>query len=238
MISIAILAILLAAPISLRNGTHFLASERAWRDDLRSARFQIDALRDRPFDELPPRVARVGDDGRVDLGDVAVVPGTVHLRDTRGADIGGAEIDASHLRLAPDQAGRTILVDFSFYAPEVGECHTVAAGRPPSVMLEAAPVARVLRVLVAEGEHLAVLPPSAWSVEGENGRLSLPPSAAGHVVRVDYLPRHPRMAVHGRFLDDSFRPCPGEGPIRQIWLEPTERRDVDRLRLQMLEVRG
>lgn len=236
MIAVAILAILLAVPITTRNTCQNLQREADYRFALRNARLQMARLRALPFDRLPPRLITVGTGGRIDLGQPDLVPGSVTLHTLAGQPLPRplqVQAEEGRLQVDPSLAGQRVLVNYSFYAPDSGEAHTVPRQPPCEVRLANAPVVRVERVLLARGESTS---PLDYHLDRARGVLSLPASAAGRVVVVDYLGERLRNQVSGRFVDQDLEPSDRPGPFKLLTLQESYGGPVMRLRLDFLKV--
>lgn len=131
MISIAILAILMAVPVSMNNRWQWLSRESDYRTALRNARWTLEALQDVPFDQLPPRT----DHGRLqteyfapDRGEAHTVPasGVVTLASGPAESVRGVflargdrllpivdwQLEGMSLRLPASTIGRVVRIDY------------------------------------------------------------------------------------------------------------------------------
>lgn len=188
MISVAILALVLAVPRAAHNSVQGLVRETDYRFALRNARYQQDALRAVAFDRLPPEVVRVRPDGTVPVSQPHLVPGSLKVRTLDGAPVG---------------PGRIVVADYRFFLPDRNEAHTVPSVPPFRVELVNTPVVELVAVHLAAGSSVqpiqATLGPNrAW--------LELPGSAGGRVVVVDYLGQRVRNLVSGRFMTEDLQP--------------------------------
>ncbi|MGI5844661.1 MAG: type II secretion system protein [Candidatus Xenobium sp.] len=188
MIGIAILAIVLAMPRSARNSVQGLALEAHSRRTLRNARVNLDELRRRDFDRLPPELLEVAPDGTVSPSQPHVVPGSLKMRTLDGG---------------PPRPGARVVAEYRFCLPERGEAHTVPSQPPHRVELAQAPVHELLGVFLAAGETLQ---PISASLSEDRKALLFPASLAGRVVVADYLGEGPGAEVWGSFLSENLRP--------------------------------
>jgi prepilin-type N-terminal cleavage/methylation domain-containing protein len=188
MIGIAILAIVLAMPRSARNSVQGLALEAHSRRTLRNARVNLDELRRRDFDRLPPELLEVAPDGTVSPSQPHVVPGSLKMRTLDGG---------------PPRPGARVVAEYRFCLPERGEAHTVPSQPPHRVELAQAPVRELLGIFLAAGETLQ---PISASLSEDRKALLFPASLAGRVVVADYLGEGPGAEVWGSFLSENLRP--------------------------------
>ena len=206
MISIAILAIFLAIPMAGAGVLNWLSPESAYRFALRNGRHQLEALRKIPLDQLPPQSVSVGADGWIQLGQSDLVPDSVRVAGQTplkvDAELGRVQVSAA--------VGSKVIVDYRYYVPDEGEAHTVPAQAPFRVGLKNGPVARIVRVLVAQGDKLTAVPKDRTKLAGD--LLELPAELAGKVVVVDYRGDRIKNEVEGHFLDADLHPA--EQPTR------------------------
>ena len=203
MIVIAILSILLAVPLLVHNTSGNLTRELSYREASETAELSRELLQGLPFEDLPPRTVTVQPGGVVNLGQISVENDLVQLRWPDGRSAGQANLEEGKLRVAPEWAGRTIVVDYRLlmnFLPGQGESHTV--GRDGSLTLSHGPVRRVGAVWLSDGEKLARL--TDFRIDGDILRLS--PELADRVVTVDYQGEAIRTEVEGRFLNTNLVP--------------------------------
>ena len=192
MICIAIFSIFLGITIHRADTVGWLAQESNYRFALRSARQQLDQLRQESFQSLPPQQLKVGRDGWVQLAHGQLVPNS--LKTTPG--VRQLDLDKGRVQLeAP--AGASVIVDYAYFVPDQGEAHTIAAdGR---ISLRNSPVLKVDRVQLFHGSQSSSV---GYKLHGN--QLEFPASLAGKVVQVDYSGGSVRNQVSGMFLDDQL----------------------------------
>jgi prepilin-type N-terminal cleavage/methylation domain-containing protein len=231
MICIAILAIVMAIPMTARAEFSWLAAEADYREALRNARWQIDELQKAPFDALPPRTMRVPANGTIQLqphlvaGSVRVllanVPGwhDTHLQFT-DRDWPGIDTASGMVHLPPSMRGRNVVIDYAYEVPCHGECHTVKNWAPYTLALDNAPVLSLEGVSLAQGERVRPLDRRTYRLERDGKTIDVPAEARGHVVVVDYLGERVHNVVSGRFLtDDTLRPVQQKTHTRLLRVE-------------------
>lgn len=186
MIAIAILAIVMAVPMAARQNLRSLQRETDASMALRAMEAHLTQLRQTPYSELSPRSLRVGAGGWL-------TPGPLYLAEVRvlhkGKPVAIREHAGARVRVGLSP-GTPVQVEFSYYIGEEGEAQLVTSRH---VTLTNAPVVRVERVWLAQGERL--VPLTGWHPTA-NG-LELPASAEGKVVCVDYLGGRVQTRVRG-----------------------------------------
>lgn len=217
MIGIAILAIVLAIPRSARNSVQGLTLEADSRRVLRNARVNLDELRRRDFDRLPPELLTVAPDGTVPLSQPHVVPGSLKVRTLDGR---------------PPRPGARVVAEYRFFLPERGEAHTVPSQPPHRVELVQAPVRELLGVFLAAGETLQ---PISASLSEDRKALVLPASMAGRVVVADYLGEGPGAEAWGSFLSEALQPSDQPTAFKLLRLQ--RKSDGPGVDLSLLRVR-
>lgn len=186
MIAIAILAIVGAVPLSASHSVRALQRETDASLALRAMEAHLAALRKAPYAELSPRSLTVGAGGWL-------TPGPQYLASVRVTQKGQAvpllEQAGARVRvgLAP---GTPVQAEFSYYIGGEGETHLATSRQ---VTLSNAPVVRVERVWLAQGESL--VPLTGFRVNGDH--LELPAAAEGKIVCVDYLGGRVQTKVRG-----------------------------------------
>lgn len=217
MICIAIMAILFSVPFSVHRGHARLLRQADYRFALRNAENQLEALRALPFEQLPPALVTVGDDGWVQLPHGSLEPASLKVRSLAGADLAGpseVKVDSGRLQLEPKLAGQKVIVDYAFYVADQGEAHRVQNGR---VALENGAVTRVERVWLAQGDRLSLVPPSQYRLQDD--LLSLDGSLEGKVVCIDYQGVSVRNLVRGQFAGPGLEPVKGLGVVKRFTVE-------------------
>ena len=237
MISIAILAILAAVPLSIKGTVQWLNHEEDYRFALRNARYELETLQKLPCDALPPRLLKVPPGGTVDLGQDGIVPGSVIMRTVNG-DVMTASVNldatGEKLHIAPALSGQEVIVDYRFAAPDAPEAVTVSSADRYTARLHNTPVARVASVKLLHGESQETLPTSDCRLDPTAGLLSMPSRAAGNAVLVEYVGTRIRNEVSGTFLDGDLRPTKARGPFKLVRVEERYGDDQVRLHLSML----
>lgn len=237
MISIAVLAILAAVPLSIKGTVQWLNHEEDYRFALRNAQHELDSLQKLPCDALPPRLVRVPSGGAVDLAQDGIVPGSLTLRTAEGEErTASVQFDATRGRIhvTPALAGQDVIVDYRFAAPDAPEAVTVSSAGRCSARLHNAPVGRVASVTLLRGDGQETLLTSDCTLDPAAGLLSLPSRAAGNAVLVEYVGTRIRNEVSGTFLDADLHPTKARGPFKLVRVEERYGDDQVRLRLTML----
>jgi len=186
MIAIAIIAIVMAAPLAAGYQLRALQRETDASLALRSVEAHLAALHAASYTSLSPRSLQVGAGGWL-------TPGPQYLAEVRvlraSKPVPILEHAGSRVRvgLAP---GTLVRVEFSYYIGDVGETHVVNSRH---VTLRNAPPVRVEQVWLAQGERLVPLKGFKATADG----LELPASAEGQVICVDYLGGRVQTRVRG-----------------------------------------
>ena len=225
MITIALIAILLATTSVAWLGLGQLRREGDFRFALQAARQQLGALEAAPFDSLPPQVLTVGPHGELKLSHRDLVPGT--LRVTR-LDSGGA-VNATALG---SLAGQRVVADYEYFLPGRNEAEVVGPGG--KVALWNVPAVRVEAVRSVRGTQLT--PVTGWQLSPDRLSLQVPPALEGRAVEVDYLGQRVRNRARGRFLDEQLRELDRPSPIKLMEIREDYGQQVGALRLTTLKV--
>ncbi|GMU51358.1 MAG: hypothetical protein AMXMBFR33_05040 [Candidatus Xenobia bacterium] len=232
MICIAILAIFSAIPLAARDGLRAVNREADFGSALRNARGHLAELRSAPYDGLPPRRLRVPASAKVQLTSDLVV-GSVQAFDLEGRPLAApVSVDAISglVQLESGLAGRELVLQFAYYAPDRGEAHTVPPTAPYRIRLENQPVQRIQQVRLAQGDRLTLITSRLLS----DGLLELPASAAGKVVEVSYRGGRIANQISGRFLDQRLRPSTRPGRYKLLEIKENYGETAQVMRLTLL----
>jgi hypothetical protein len=224
MICIAIFAIFLGITIHRADTVGWLAQESNYRFALRSARQQLEQLRQEPFQSLPPQQLKVGRDGWVQLAHGQLVPNSLKTSPT----VRQLDLEKGRLQLAAP-AGATVVVDYAYFVSDQGEAHTIDPnGR---VTLRNSPVLKVDRVLLYQGSQSTSV---GYTVQ--SNQLQFPTSLAGKVVQVDYSGGSVRNQVSGMFLDDQLHATSKASRCKLLFVQEAYGRDgVARMQLSLVK---
>lgn len=199
MISIAILAIFLAIPVTGLQGLKSLSREDDYRWALANARGQKEWLLSVDFDQLPPEQLTVSRDGFIQLSQDEVIGETITVD---GRPLPNLSLEKRRLFLGKDRAGQKVTVNYEFSLPDHNEAHFLDEAR--QVTLQNSPVQKLEAVWLAQGDRL--VPTQAGSSDLASGRLSFPELSPGTLVVIDYRGDRWGNRLSGQFLDDSFQP--------------------------------
>lgn len=199
MISIAILAIMGSIAVSSLVQFRGAVRERDYQGSLHDAQVQLFAIRQTPFDGLPPEVVKVGEGGKVRLSQTDLVAGSVKILQA-GKEVAPTSLSLQQgtLELPASLQGQSVVVDYRFNVGSRNEAFF--AGKDGSVALGSA--RPVKAVFTARGDKLKPL--SGYTVEGAT--LKVPASAADGLVVVDFGAGSGGNEVEGQFLDKELRP--------------------------------
>ena len=224
MICIAILAIFLGITIHRADTVGWLAQESNYRFALRSARQQLEQLRQKPFESLPPQQLKVGRDGWVQLAHGQLVPNSLKT----SVSVRKLDLQKGRVQLeAP--VGTLVVVDYAYFVSDQGEAHTIAADGLAT--LRNSPVLNVDRVLLYQGSQSA---PVSYTLQGD--QLEFPASLAGRVVQVDYSGGSVRNQVSGIFLDDQLHTTAKVSRCKLLFVQEAYGRDgVARMQLSLVK---
>ena len=224
MICIAIFTIFLGITIHRADTVGWLAQESNYRFALRSARQQLDQLRQESFESLPPQQLKVGRDGWVQLGHRQLVPNSLKT----SASVRKLDPEKGRVQLKAS-TGTSVIVNYAYFVADQGEAHTIAPdGR---ITLRNSPVLKVDRVLLYQGSHSA---PVGYAVQGD--QLQFPLTLTGKVVQVDYSGGSVRNQVSGTFLDDQLQMTSKASRCKLIFVQEAYGRDgVARMQLSLVK---
>lgn len=224
MICIAIFAIFLGITIHRADTVGWLAQESNYRFALRSARQQLEQLRQAPFESLPPQQLKVGRDGWVQLAHGQLVPNRLKT----GPPVRQVDLEKGRVQL-DSPAGTLVVIDYAYFASDQGEAHTI--GPDGRVTLRNSPVLQVEKALLYQGSQSA---PVDYTLLGN--QLQFPTSLAGRVVQVDYSGGSVRNQVSGLFLDDQLHITAKASRCKLLFVQEGYGRDgVARMQLSLVK---
>ncbi|MCA9775679.1 MAG: prepilin-type N-terminal cleavage/methylation domain-containing protein [Candidatus Eremiobacteraeota bacterium] len=203
MIAIAILAIVASIAVNSLFQLRGVTRDRDYADSLQQAPAHLLALRKEKFSNLPPEVAAVSAEGKVQLRQRDILAGSVKAYSADGSkelEVGEVDLQTGLVSLKGATSGKAIIY-YSYFLPHQGEAHYLEADG--SVKLEHWPVRSVKSVALAQGDKLQ---PAASFKLGEGGKLNVSGGKPGQLVVVDYHGGENGLTVSGRFLDSKLDP--------------------------------
>ena len=199
MISIAILAIFLAIPMTGLAGSRALTREDDYRWALASARTQKAYLESAAFDSLPPERLTVASDGSVKLSQREVLPATITVD---GKPAPTKKIENGKLHLGKERAGEKVVLNYQFVLADQNEAHYL--NERGQLVLQNLPAKTVEAAWRADGDRLLPLQPS--STDLKSGTLTFAGAKPGTLVVVDYQGGRWSNRVGSTFLDANLQP--------------------------------
>lgn len=230
MISIAILAIFLAIPMTGLSGSRALSREDDYRWALNNARSQKAWLEAADFETLPPQRLVVAGDGSVRLAQSDIIRSTIMVD---GRAVPASRFADGRLFLGKERAGQKVVVNYQFTLPDRNEAHFL--DEQHQITLQNLPLRTVDKVWRAEGDRLLPLQPSASDLAA--GKLSFADTPPGTLLVVDYRGGRWSNRVSSSFLNANLQPTS----------TPTDTKLLDvqenyggawRMSLPLLKVRG
>jgi prepilin-type N-terminal cleavage/methylation domain-containing protein len=219
MISIAILAIVIPAAFHILNSFKWFSHEDNYSYSLFQAEAQIDSLKSRPFQSLPPFVVTAGSDGACRIPEKHVIPESLKIYSGgRAVPCQAFNKGDGTLSVSSNLKGKSLVVQCRVMLPSIEEAVTVPDKAPFEVHLQNRPIRSIAEVREVSGSSFKALSQSrCLSIKDDT--VTLDKSLAGRVVDFTYYGERLSICMTGTFVTDDLKETHSQSQLKLITIE-------------------
>lgn len=210
MVAVGLIALTVASFFVMGSDFKWISHETDYQNALRLLKINEKAVSQKGYSFLPPESTIIPANGKVQLNNAFIVPGSVTVIPEGEGIILSDDYRVDHRRgiisfIPGDVTGKKVVIKYSFYLPDLLETCRIPGSKPFEVEPVNTPVECIMSMsLLIDGDTRYPVSPDKFRLEKGRGKIAFTPSMRGRVVQIQYLGKKIRNICSGKFVDPGL----------------------------------